>query len=160
MIQKKYPDAKALIGFIQKELSNIVFPNKLPQGVTHQDVKPENIVKDARGAIHFIDFDACYRGILLYDVMTPIIWMCFTKGGQLRKQHIQSYVRGYQGVRKLEQKEKKHFFDALKFRLLREAFVWPMRFSAAIAKPKSRHFVKAYCELSGHQNFIESLCRA
>lgn len=159
IIRKRYPKAGAIISFIQKELAGITFPGALPQGFTHQDVKPENIVKDSHGAIHFIDFDACYRGILLYDVMTPIIWTCFTQKSRLRQHYLQSFVSGYQEVRKFEQKEKKHFFDALRFRLLREAFVWPMRFSPRVAQPKSERFMRAYKKLSSHKSFVESLCK-
>lgn len=159
IIQKRYPNARALISFIQKELSDITFPRQLPEGVTHQDVKSENIVKDAAGAIHFIDFDACCRGILLYDFMTPIVWMCFTGSGKLRKQHIQAYARGYQRARKFNEKEKKHFYDALRFRLLREAFVWPMRFGAAAALAKSPRFLRAYKQIGTDKAYLDSLCR-
>ena len=159
IIRKRYPKAGAIISFIQKELASITFPDGLPQSVTHQDVKPENIIKDECGIIHFIDFDACYRGIMLYDVMTPIIWMGFTKSGQLRRPYIKAIITGYQHARVLTPKEKRHLYDALRFRLLREAFVWPMRFSPRVAQPKSERFMRAYKKLSSHKSFVESLCK-
>jgi len=77
IIQKNYPDAIEFVGFVAREFQKLDFPDNLPQGLTHQDVKPENIIIDNTGRISFVDFNDCYRGTLLVDVMTTIIWACF-----------------------------------------------------------------------------------
>lgn len=141
--RKGFPHGAAMVEFLAREFFRLKPHEGLPQGVTHQDVKPDNIIRDGRGNLSFIDFDNTYRGVLLTDLGTPIIWTCFP-GGKLDPRRIKALVRGYESVRKLTRMERKMFAEVIKFRLLREAFAWPLRFAPAKAIKNNSRFLAAY----------------
>jgi len=160
VIEKKYPDADRFVDYIAREFQSIALPPQLPLGMTHQDVKPENIIIDSNMRISFIDFNDCYRGTLLYDAMTMVIWSCFNPGGRLDQDLLEAYLRGYMGERPLTPVEREHLYSALLFRLLRESFVWPMRFSPEVAKDKSDFFLNAYKYLKKREKEVCSTAAA
>ncbi len=144
VMNRNFPNVNEFVSYIRNEISQMNFDVELPIGTTHQDVKPENIIVDSDGQLHFIDFNNCYRGILLFDVMTPLIWMAFNNGIP-QVNLITSFLKGYQSIRSFTDSEKKYFFDALRFRLLREAFVWPMRwFDGELAVKYGVQFFESY----------------
>jgi len=143
IVEKQYPDAENFTKYVASEFQKLEFPGDLPKGITHQDVKPENIIIDSQGNISFIDFNDCYRGSLIFDVMTTIIWTCF-KHYTLDVGLFKSYLYGYMKERPFTQLEKNYCYQALRFRLLRETFVWPMRFSPKVAYTKSETFLRSY----------------
>jgi Ser/Thr protein kinase RdoA (MazF antagonist) len=147
IISKGYPDAKLFISYISEEFKKLNFPDSLPIGMTHQDIKPENIVRDNND---------CYRGVLLFDVMTMVIWSCF-KSNELMDTLFQSYLRGYLQIRPFCDSEMSCCHRALQFRLLREAFVWPMRFSPEIALEKSQTFLNCYKYVKRCKSSIEDI---
>lgn len=144
IIEKNYPAAHNFVLFVAQEFRTLSNFEGLPSGITHQDVKQENVVIDTYGTIHFIDFDLSYRGTLLIDLATPIIWFCFTNDGEFLNEKAFELLRGYSSIRGLVVEEKKLFFDALRFRLLRESFAWPMKFAPEIARKHSNRFLNAY----------------
>ena len=75
IIENGFPNAENFLVFVNNELDKFDFPEDLPVGITHQDVKPENIILGNSGKISFIDFDYAYRGVLLYDIMTAVIFL-------------------------------------------------------------------------------------
>jgi Ser/Thr protein kinase RdoA (MazF antagonist) len=156
IIKKRYPDAENFVTYIEKEFQDISFPDNLPSGITHQDIKPENIIIDQKGHISFIDFNDCYRGTLLFDVMTTAVWSCF-KNGVLDVDLFKTYLNGYMKERPFTRNEKEYCFQALLFRLLRESFVWSMRFSPKVALKKSNNFLKCYKDLKKHITKYEKI---
>ncbi len=154
MDKKNIPGLKNFLLEVKKEFADVHLSKALPVGITHQDVKPENIIEH-KSSLTFIDFDNVYRGLLIVDALTPVIWMCFPKG-VFSISLFESYMKGYQQSRHLKKFEKRHLFDALRFRLLREAFVWPMRFESTKAKPKFTQFNNAYKSLVKHKSFFVS----
>jgi homoserine kinase type II len=157
IIHKNYPDARNFISYVSRELEAIDFPLKLPQGLTHQDIKPENIIVDQAGHISFIDFNDCYIGTMLFDMMTTVIWSCFENDGKLDDEMSRAYLRGYTAHRPLTPIERNFCFEALQFRLLREAFVWPMRFSPELAEAKSQKFLSSYDYLQTNRKKCRSM---
>lgn len=145
MLQSKIKGAEQLMDFLGKELLRFQFPRQLPIGLTHQDVKPENIISQAGKIQAIIDFDNSYRGVLLHDLTTPIIWMCFEKF-KLNFQFLNSYLKGYSRARKLSALEKKNLLPAIKFRLLREAFIGPFAIYPypERSQKQSEYFLKLY----------------
>ncbi len=143
IIKKKYPDAVNFVGYVDEEYHNMKFPDNLPVGMTHQDIKPENIIIEDKGYISFIDFNDCYRGTLLFDVMTTAIWSCF-QNGVLDVDLFKAYLCGYTKEKPFTQIEKEYCYQALLFRLLRETFVWSMRFSPIVALKNSDIFLNCY----------------
>ncbi len=124
LCKRKFPDAEHILSFVQRELKKYIFPFDLPQGMTHQDVKCENIIVKDNNVVGIIDFDNCYYGTLLHDITTSIIWMCVVDNNISLKK-IQTFLQGYEKERMLSSVEKKYFVDALKWRLLREIFIGP-----------------------------------
>jgi len=145
MSQSKLKGGKQLMNFLAKELPRFRFPKQLPTGVTHQDVKPENIIVKDGKIQAIIDFDNGYRGVLLHDLATPVIWMCFEKL-KLNHQLLGSYLKGYSRARKLSALEKKNLLPAIKFRLLREAFIGPYAIYPypERSQKQSEYFLKLY----------------
>ena len=156
IIEKDFCDGKNFTKYIKNEFETFSFEDGLPIGITHQDIKPENIIKDESGELHIIDFDNAYRGILLHDLMTPVIWMCFPEG-IFNSSYFISFLKGYNKERQLEKMEKEQIFDALCYRLVREAFVWAMRFSPSVAEPKSYFFLEAYKNFKDKRREIEKI---
>jgi Ser/Thr protein kinase RdoA (MazF antagonist) len=115
-------------------------------GLTHQDFKPENIIEDGMGSLHVIDFDNLYYGVLLYDIMTAVIWLCF-ENNYLRKDLFVNLLEGYESERCLCQREIEHIDDALRFRLLREIFDWPRQYMNAHAVEQCQYFMGLYRRL-------------
>ncbi|MFH1979259.1 MAG: homoserine kinase [Patescibacteria group bacterium] len=143
----QFPKARNFIDFIVAEFEKIDLPTDLPQGITHQDIKPDNILVDKGGGLSFIDFDNIYRGALLYDIMTVVVWTCF-KENVLCDDSLDSFLQGYELERGLTNLERKYFNNALRFRLLREAFAWgPTRFNTRLAKKNCRSFLTSYKNL-------------
>lgn len=145
IIEKKFPHAEERIPFFVSELHKFNLPNTLPKGLTHQDVKPENVVVSGK-QVSIIDFDNVYYGILLMDFMTPVIWVCF-RGSVFDQKKFHQFRLGYETERPLTSLEKKSLEDALRFRLLRESFVWSMRFNSLKARKVHDMFFSRYVSL-------------
>jgi len=142
--RKGFPDAKDLFDFLREEMGKFSFPN-LPSGVTHQDIKPENILVHKGQITGFIDFDNSFYGAYVHDITTTAIWTCFTKY-KLDKVKLNALLCGYEKERKLTSLEKKVFNDALKWRLLREMFIGPYVTVKKTPKTQERltYFKKLY----------------
>jgi Ser/Thr protein kinase RdoA (MazF antagonist) len=123
---RDFKDSRVFVSFIKDEFSKLKLAESLLSGITHQDVKPENIIEN-NGEISLIDFNNCYYGVLLYDVMTFVIWALFNSEGRLNVSLFREYLMAYGDKRELTKIEIDSIFEALKFRLLREAYVWPYR---------------------------------
>ena len=118
----------------------------LPRGGTHQDIKPENVlVKNNHSVNGIIDFDNGYYGDLLHDITTTICWYCF-KGHRLNFRLFENFISSYQDERKLSDIEKEYFYQGIKFRLIREAIIWPMYVShnEVISMRYSDYFMDLY----------------
>lgn len=121
--QRKVSGAKDLIKFLSVEMSQFNFPD-LPHGVTHQDIKPENILVHKGEVSGLIDFDNSFYSAFIHDLTTTVIWTCFTNN-KLDRSKLKALVRGYESERKLTPAEQKIFEDAIRWRLLREMFIGP-----------------------------------
>src|SRR3989344_1150176 len=143
VLKKKYPHKEEIMNFLDQELAKIDLPGSLPTGLTHQDIKPDNIVVDRHGKLHFIDFDNMYEGTLLVDFMTTVIWICFQKN-KFNRLYFKALIKGYEQQRKFSNLEKKFFDQALRFRLLREAFIWIWLYSDKKAQRLCRSFTNVY----------------
>ncbi len=124
LIDRQFPEGEMILSFAQKEMGQFRFP-LLPTGVTHQDVKPENIILAANSAIAgIVDFDNSYVGVLIHDLTTTAIWTCIVRG-TMDMARVDALKKGYESKRPLTDTEKKCFFDALRWRILREIFIGP-----------------------------------
>ena len=131
-------------------------PDGLPVAITHQDLKPENIIVQGEAVVGFIDFDNAYRGIRLHDITTSAIWMCW-EGEHLATERLQALLQGYESVSLLTAEEKEYLPEALAFRLAREVFIGPYAATGnyPITVERSKHFMKLHTVYS--QNGIDRI---
>lgn len=154
-----YPESVNTVQFIIGNLKKFNFPSNLIAGGTHQDIKPENIIVNRKGAIvGIVDFDNGYYGALLYDIVTTICWYCFTKDGFARNLFV-SFIKSYQKQRKLTSLEKKYFYQAMQFRLLREAIIWYLYVShkKVVARKRADYFLNLYLKFKLPEAKIRNL---
>lgn len=146
-VRKRYEGGSRLVEFVESELPRYRFPSGLPSGVTHQDVKPENLIWAHGKVSGLVDFGNAYRGVLLFDVTTPIIWTCFP-AGKFRHDLARALIEGYECVRPFTELERRVIPSAIRWRLLREVFIGPYatpHFSEAVGK-RSQFFWDAYLQ--------------
>ncbi len=149
LVDRQFPDADGILSFVKKEMQQFQFP-LLPTGVTHQDVKPENIILDPnRRIVGIVDFDNSYVGALIHDLTTTAIWTCM-KDATLYEPFVMALRKGYESRRPFTGEEDRCFADALKWRLVREIFIGPcvtVGHDAVIAK-RTQEFLTAFHSLS------------
>lgn len=122
--EAEFPDSEELIEFVKTHLGKVSFPEDLPKGITHHDIKHENVILSNGKIAGIVDFDLTYYGVLLNDIATTIIWECFN-GDDIDIQKAQSFLDGYEDERPLTLVEQEHFCEAIHFRLAREVFSSP-----------------------------------
>lgn len=143
-----YSHGETIIEFVEQELPKYEFPDTLPVGVTHQDIKPENIIVDNGRIKALIDFDNGYVGALLHDITTTIIWTCF-KNDKLNKNYVKALVEGYESVRKFTKEEHEHLMSSIKYRLVRECFIGPYvtQHAPILSEKRAFYFMQLYTVL-------------
>ncbi len=150
IIKSKFPNATSFLDFISTELATCHFPKSLPRGLTHQDIKPENVLVKNNHVSGILDFDNAYVGVFLHDLTTTIIWWCFQKNYKLDRRLVNAFLKGYQSERRLTADEQRLLLtDGLRFRLLREMFIGPMTTLSHIplATKRAGYFFKLYQNL-------------
>ena len=148
LINCGFPKAEQLLEFLELELDKFSFPDTLPKAITHQDIKPENIIINDKGIQGIIDFDNAYVGTLLHDITTTVIWTCFEKK-RLQKSYLNAFLSGYSRIRSLKFEEKEYLYKGIGFRLLREIFIGPFvtQHLPDISKQRSDYFLQLYCHM-------------
>lgn len=151
--KSKFPHAKNYLNFIERELADCSFPVSLPRGLTHQDIKPENVLIKNGRVSGVLDFDNCYRGAFLHDLTTTIMWWCFPRG-TFSPALTQAFLQGYETKRRLTKSERDGLLkDGLRFRLLREMFIGPMTTlsNVPLAVKRAAYFQELYRETFGKE---------
>ena len=151
-IKSGFPSAREITDFVEKELTKYSFPNNLPSGVTHQDIKPENVVLNNNEIVGLLDFDNSYVGAFIHDITTTIIWTCF-ENHELKQDAVHSLLKGYSQERKLTRIEKENLLHAIKFRLVREIFIGPLVTPCypELSKKRADYFFEVYKKLEKDQ---------
>jgi len=149
MLAIGFPRAKELMDFTEIELAKYSFPENLPKGITHQDIKPENIIVKSNKIAGIVDFDNSYIGAFLHDITTTIIWTCF-KNNKLDKNLMTELLNGYEKERKLTDVEKKYLYPGIKFRLAREVFIGPFvtMHLPELSRERADYFANLYNNLN------------
>ncbi len=149
LLASALPGAGEWLDFVESEIGRYKFPGDLPVGITHQDIKPENIIIKGGHIVGVVDFDNSYIGVLLHDITTTIIWSCFTDGN-LNQKLLNSYLEGYNKERKITVSERECLMDAIKFRLIREVFIGPFvtMHQSELSRQRADYFTRLYKELT------------
>jgi homoserine kinase type II len=103
-----------------KEIYHQVFPDdlerfveaELPEGIIHGDLYYDNTLFEHTSLSVVLDFEQAGRGELLLDMGISISGTCLEKG-RLSKPLIESYLSGYESVRKLTAIEKGLFHQSI-----------------------------------------------
>lgn len=93
--------------FLTQELDFLEknWPKKLPDGVIHADLFPDNVFFMHGELSGIIDFYFACNEIYAYELAIVINAWCFEKDGELNLTKVRAFFKGYQSVRKLEQAE-------------------------------------------------------
>jgi homoserine kinase type II len=155
IVDRGVPYGQEILDFVRPRISSFRFPD-MPSGVTHQDIKPENIIFKAGEVVGCVDFDNSYYGAYVHDLTTTALWTCFL-GDVFNEKLFQSLVRGYETERPLHEIERKVLMSALLWRLIREIFIGPFVTIGFpdVASKRSLHFIELYknLELKNGRNF-------
>jgi homoserine kinase type II len=95
----------------------------LPSGLIHSDLFRDNVLWDDHGDIAaLLDFESACAGTYAYDVMVCVLSWCFAT--DFEPEIARAMMRGYEGVRPLEEKERTALevegrFAALRFTITR-----------------------------------------
>lgn len=101
---KKIPN---IYNYINKILLNLKakWPKKLPKGIIHGDLFPDNIFFIKKKFAGFIDFYFSCTDFLVYDLAICINAICFNKKMKFDKMKANALLGGYSSVRKISKKE-------------------------------------------------------
>ena len=134
------------------------WPKKLPKGIVHTDLFPDNVFFKNNRITGLIDFYFSCYDFLAYDLAVCINAWCFEKNGNFNRKKSQALLKGYNKVRKLRKDELNILpiltrGAALRF-LLTRLYDWSRHNKKSLVKPKDPlEFVK---KLRFHQKIKDS----
>ena len=83
------------------------WPDDLPQSVIHSDLFPDNVLMLSDRVTGMIDFYFACHGAMAYDLSVTHAAWCFDESGARFDRALgQALVEGYEGVRRLEERER------------------------------------------------------
>tara|TARA_B100001996_G_scaffold149069_1_gene113446 strand:+ start:2063 stop:2974 length:912 start_codon:yes stop_codon:yes gene_type:complete len=104
---------------IELKSSKSLFLNldKLPRGIIHGDLFPDNVIGDNNGAISILDFEEVCNGILAFDLVMTFVGFGWD-GGEPVSERWHAILDGYQSIRKLSKDELSSLTDLHKLATL------------------------------------------
>ena len=111
-IDFKSIEFKNLEKFLKTSLQNINknWPKKLPYGIIHGDLFIDNIFFKNNNLSGIIDFYFAANDFFMYEIAICVNALCFDQLNSkfyLNKKKVKSFIKGYEKIRKLTNKEKK-----------------------------------------------------
>lgn len=100
------------------EYLNHYLEGKLPKGVIHGDLFPDNLLFRGERLATVLDFDTACRGKFIFDIATAVNALCFVNG-QYSLDRFRHLLRGYESVRTLSLAEWDAFPNELRYSSLR-----------------------------------------
>ena len=96
--------------FIRNELYYIKkkWPNKLPSGIIHADLFPDNVFFKKNDISGILDFYFSCFDFLIYDLAIVVNAWCFSSG-VFQKNKYYKIISGYESIRKLKTSEIESF---------------------------------------------------
>lgn len=91
---------------------------KLPKGIIHGALFPDNVLFKGNKVVGVIDFEASSRGKFVYDLATAVNALCFEDGSYQLKR-FEALIAGYESQRTLSLAEWDAFPNELRFSALR-----------------------------------------
>lgn len=126
---------------IEKEFSQMNFPEKLPSGTIHEDLGKRHILWKNNKISCILDFDRSYFGKLILDLGEACRGWCFVNNwSKWSNKNFQALISGYQKKRALTNLEKKYLFKAIKFSVLERAIAFCLRFIENTQDPEDEKY--------------------
>ncbi|MBI3033187.1 phosphotransferase [Candidatus Woesearchaeota archaeon] len=130
LILDKALKGKQYLPKIEKYFNQWHFPDTLPHGPIHADIKPDNTLFDENDTLNgVIDFDNSFVGPLLLDICKTIMWWCAFEDNKINKEKLSLWLHEYQKQRTITSEEKKYFYDMLQFAFISHA-AWDLYLNA------------------------------
>lgn len=79
---------------------------KLPRGLAHADLVPDNTLFAGQALVAVLDFDECCRDALLIDLAMAIVGFCWDRRNRRQDRWIAALLDGYGELRALERRER------------------------------------------------------
>ena len=117
------------------------WPTKLPKGIIHADLFPDNVFFENKRITGLIDFYFSCYDFLAYDLAVCINGWCFEKNGKFNKKKSRALLKGYNKIRRLRKDELSALPTltrgaALRF-LLTRLYDWSRYNKKSLVKPKN-----------------------
>ena len=93
--------------------------DELPEGIIHGDLFRDNVLFYDNEVSGFIDFYYACNDKFIYDIAIAVNDWCIDEDGKIDKSILESFINGYQSIRKLTDKERKYFKTGLRLAALR-----------------------------------------
>jgi homoserine kinase type II len=114
--------------------------SKLPKGIIHGDLFPDNVIMKGDKVVAVLDFEAACRGKFIFDLATAVNALCF-EGEHYQLKRFEALIAGYEALRALSLAEWDAFpnelrFSAFRFTVtrLRDFFLHPVDDQARVNK--------------------------
>jgi len=91
---------------------------KLPRGIIHGDLFPDNVVFKGDKVVAVLDFEAAARGRYVFDLATAVNALCFVRE-QYDLKRFEAFMAGYESLRPLSLAEWDAFPNELRLSALR-----------------------------------------
>lgn len=111
---------KKIIRTLDEEIEYLshYLEGKLPKGIIHGDLFPENVMFKGDKVVAMLDFEAASRGKFIFDLATAVNALCFEdRRYVLRK--FEALITGYESLRTLSLAEWDAFPNELRFSAFR-----------------------------------------
>ena len=111
---------KKIIRTLDEELEYLqnYLENKLPKGIIHGDLFPDNLMFKGEKVVAVLDFEAAGRGKFIFDLATAVNALCFEDGRYALKR-FEALIAGYEALRTLSLAEWDAFPNELRFSAFR-----------------------------------------
>jgi homoserine kinase type II len=91
---------------------------KLPKGIVHGDLFPDNLIFKGHKVVGVLDFEAACRAKFIFDLATAVNALCF-EGGHYVLRKFEAFIAGYESLRTLSLAEWDAFPNELRFSAFR-----------------------------------------
>jgi Ser/Thr protein kinase RdoA (MazF antagonist) len=99
------PEIGYLGNLFRYVFKSLILPSQgLPEGLTHHDLRPENILQKDNGDLVLLDYELCQKDLLINDLAHAILMFCFD-GDEFSIPAFKALIRGYHANRLLNDKE-------------------------------------------------------
>ncbi len=93
---------------------------KLPKGIVHGDLFPDNLLFKGQKLVAVLDFEAAGRGKFIFDMATAVNALCFdVESCHYQLRWFEAFVAGYESLRTLSLAEWDAFPNELRFSAFR-----------------------------------------